>query len=99
MTRKEAKAASRAAILAAARELYLAHGWEAVTSRMIGKRAGVAASMVVTHWPSLADLFHEAMGRPVITDAMGAAMAADLAYREKLTVGDVLRCVEAGMGR
>lgn len=82
MTRKEAKVATRAAILASARELYAAHGWEAVTARQIARHADRPASMVLTHWPTLADLFREAMGRPVLTDAMAVRLANNLARHE-----------------
>lgn len=76
MTKRDiAKAQSRADALAAARELFTAHGYEVVTLRMIAKMAGVSTGGVLQHWPSKDALFGEAMGRPVITDAMGERLA------------------------
>lgn len=69
--RGTARETTRAALLAAARALYEAHGWERVNARMIAERAARQPAAIYEYWASLAALFREAMGRPVITDAMG----------------------------
>ena len=50
--------ASRARILDAARDLFLQHGYEATTVRMIAERAGLSAAGLFTTFADKADILH-----------------------------------------
>jgi len=65
-------AATRAAILAAARSRFAADGYEKATIRAIAADAGIDASMVIRYYGSKAELF-------------AASAAIDLALRETVT--------------
>ena len=65
---------SRAAILAAARALFAAHGFRGATTRQIAQRAGVDVALLHHFFGSKADLFEAAVGFPRV----GAEIAATL---------------------
>lgn len=73
--REQSKAQTCADVLAAARELFALDGYERTGLRVIAKRANVSTGAIMAQWPSKEALFEEAMGRPVVTDAMGAWLA------------------------
>lgn len=80
MTRREvAKAATRAKLLAGARELWAAPGsYEAIGIRDIADHIGMSTGAVFSNWESKADLWREAMGYepPVDGPAVRAALIA-----------------------
>ncbi|WP_435225746.1 TetR/AcrR family transcriptional regulator [Streptomyces sp. Tue6028] len=53
--------ATRAALLAAARDLFGRHGYDAVTLRDIGERAGVDASLIARYFGNKAALYRSAV--------------------------------------
>jgi AcrR family transcriptional regulator len=69
--RQEKKAATREEILAAARRLFAARGWEGTTTKAVAEAAGVGAGTIFLHFPDKAALLHAALGEPI-----GAALAA-----------------------
>lgn len=68
-------AVTRAALLVAARNLFVAHGYETVTIRMVAQAADCSTGALFGHWAGKDELFTEAMGRPPFTDADGAKLA------------------------
>jgi AcrR family transcriptional regulator len=60
-TRKEAKIATRAKVLAAAKEQLEALGFEPTSIRGIARAAGVATGTVLLHFPDKRELLHAAM--------------------------------------
>lgn len=78
-TRARSKALTQKAIRSAAHELFVAHGYETVTLRMIALRAGFSTGATFAQWGSKDDLFADVMGRPHITDAMGAVLLEQVA--------------------
>lgn len=76
--RAHSKAATRAHILGAARAMFQAHGWEAVTLRAVAAACGCSTGAIFAHWKSKDALFAEAVGRPHLTDARGAELLAVL---------------------
>ncbi|MEW6475737.1 MAG: TetR/AcrR family transcriptional regulator [Actinomycetota bacterium] len=54
---------TRAVVLAAARNLLLEEGWDAVTHLRVAAASGVARATVYRHWPSCADLLHDVLRR------------------------------------
>lgn len=73
--RAQRKAETRAAILAAARELFAERGYDATTTRAIAARAGVAAGTVFVHFPNKVDLVVAAL-EETIRGALTRAYAA-----------------------
>lgn len=59
LTRKQTTEATRAALLAAAAELLEAQGFDAVTLRAVGQKAGVTQSAAYRHFSSKRDLLVE----------------------------------------
>ncbi|WP_446045655.1 TetR/AcrR family transcriptional regulator [Streptomyces olivaceus] len=59
--RKRDSDATRASLLAAARDLFGRHGYEAVTLRDIGERAGVDASLIARYFGNKASLYRSAV--------------------------------------
>jgi AcrR family transcriptional regulator len=76
--RARSKVATRAHILATARSIFAAHGYEAVTLRTIAGACGCSTGAIFAHWKSKDALFAEATGRPHLTDARGAELLAAL---------------------
>ena len=74
MTRAEAAAASRKAILVAARGLFTLFTYEQVTVRDIARSSGYSTGALFASWPSKAALFREIYGRQPINDARGAQL-------------------------
>ena len=62
--RIEAKAATRAKVLAAAHELFDHRGFEAVHIRDIAAKAGLSTGSVFSNFVGKAELFEAAMGEP-----------------------------------
>lgn len=74
-TRAQSKAATRAAILNAARTLFSAHGYEDVTVRVICTAAGKSTGALFASWPGgKDDVFRDAMGRRPIREATAARL-------------------------
>jgi AcrR family transcriptional regulator len=63
-TRRRDSAATRAALLAAARELFDVHGFRGTTVRLIGERAGVDPALIARYFGGKAELY-----RAVLADA------------------------------
>lgn len=72
--RRDQKTETRADILFVARKLFIGHGYGAVTMRQVAKAAGRSTGAIFLNWAGKDELFTEAMGRPVFTDAMGERM-------------------------
>jgi TetR/AcrR family transcriptional regulator len=67
--RRTAPAEGRAALLSAARELFLRHGYRAVSARQIALRAGVDPALLVYHFKSKYGLYREVLNaalKPII---------------------------------
>ncbi len=62
--RVEAKAATRAKLLAAAREAFQRDGYEKVTIRSIAKDIGMSTGAIFGGFDTKADLFRAAIGEP-----------------------------------
>lgn len=83
--RQQAKARTRALILATARSLWAEPGsYEAVTIRVITKAAGMSTGAVFANWSGKEDLWREAMGYepPVDGPLVRAALLAAVYNRE-----------------
>jgi AcrR family transcriptional regulator len=52
----------RSAVLAAARQQLVSHGYASLNVRDVAREAGVAPTTVYRHWPTVADLAAAAMG-------------------------------------
>ncbi|MEY6563507.1 helix-turn-helix domain-containing protein, partial [Streptomyces sp. PGLac3x] len=81
--RKRDADATRAALLEAARELFGRHGYEAVTLRDIGERAGADGSLVARYFGSKAALYRSAVAeesREVAASPEPADLASFTAY-------------------
>ncbi|MER6054265.1 TetR/AcrR family transcriptional regulator [Streptomyces albidoflavus] len=81
--RKRDADATRAALLEAARELFGRHGYEAVTLREIGERAGADGSLVARYFGSKAALYRSAVAeesREVAASPEPADLASFTAY-------------------
>lgn len=68
------KAATRAHLLSVAKKLFEVHGFEAMTMRYIASCAERSTGALFAHWKGKEELFSEAMGRPYLSDATGAAL-------------------------
>ena len=55
----------RALLVDAARDLFLAQGFEATTTKQISERAGVAEQLLFTNFGTKADLFETAVLAPI----------------------------------
>lgn len=62
--RADKKAATKAKLVAVAREAFQRQGFEAVTFRSLAAEARVSTGGFFAHWKGKAELFAEAMGRP-----------------------------------
>ena len=60
--RQQAKAATRAKLLATARDLWSAHSYEEITMRDIAHEARVSTGAIFANWSGKAQLWREAMG-------------------------------------
>lgn len=94
-TRDAQATATRADLLFQARKLFVAHGYETVTTRQIAQAAGKSTGAVFAHWSGKDELFAEAMGRPPITDARGWQMMLALAFWGYLNAGEGFESSEA----
>lgn len=72
--RQTQKAATRAKVLAGAREAFTAHGYEAVNLRELAKSLGLSTGSIFTSFESKADLYAEAMGHPPVSAEIGAGL-------------------------
>jgi AcrR family transcriptional regulator len=59
--RRRDAAATRAALLVAARELFDAHGFRGTTVRMIGERAGVDQALIARYFGGKSELYQEVL--------------------------------------
>jgi TetR/AcrR family transcriptional regulator, cholesterol catabolism regulator len=88
-SRQEQKQLTRERVIAAAKELFVAQGYAAVTIKMIADKAGVATGTVFASHESKADLFNEVLVADLareLTMIKGAAEAyADRSVLERLT--------------
>lgn len=64
-------AQTRAAIVAKARDLFMAFGYEDVTMRTIAKGCGISTGAIFQHFEGKDDLFTAAMFRKPINDTTG----------------------------
>lgn len=62
--RAQAKAATQAKVLAAAREAFHHSGYDAVKMRDLAKSAGMSTGAIFSSWPSKSALFAAATGEP-----------------------------------
>ena len=62
--RTEAKAATRAKLLATAREAFHHRGYDSVRMRDVAKIAGMSTGAIFSNWLTKAELFQEAVGEP-----------------------------------
>ncbi|MFA3878613.1 TetR/AcrR family transcriptional regulator [Streptomyces sp. MMCC 100] len=85
--RKRDADATRTALLDAARELFGRHGYEAVTLRDIGERAGADGSLIARYFGSKAALYRSA----VAEDSRDAAAPAEGLELRPYTVGSLQR--------
>jgi len=69
------KAATQERILAAATQLFLAHGYENTTVAQVAEQAGVARATVFWHFSDKASLFREAFSR--LLEPIRASLARD----------------------
>jgi AcrR family transcriptional regulator len=76
--RRERGEANRARIVAVARSLFEARGFEAVTVRDVAFAAERSTGSIFVHFRDKEDLFAAAMGRPYLNDARGAELLAVL---------------------
>ncbi len=79
LSREERRQRTRAAILAAARELFAEHGYERTTIRAVAGEAGVDPALVMQHFGSKDRLFAAAALSSVDTDSLVQAEHDDLA--------------------
>lgn len=84
MTREEQKRATRAKVLAAARKLFAAHGFDATTVRMIATEAGCAVGGVFTTFESKEEILFEiaaerydALAQAILAEADGPGPVRD----------------------
>jgi AcrR family transcriptional regulator len=98
--RRRDAAATRAALLAAARELFDAHGFRGTTVRMIGERAGVDQALIARYFGGKAELY-----QAVLADAAAGpeALSDDAPPPERRTTREVVdllleRVDEHGVG-
>ena len=90
--RRAGKPETRAAILTAARERFLAVGYDAASLRTIATDAGVDVALVSYYFGSKRGLFGAAMALPVNPmDAARAALDGDLATLPERVLGNILR--------
>ncbi len=82
--RDKAKAATAEKVAEAARELFLAHGYEAVTIRNIAAKVGMSVGAVFSNYEDKDALFLACMGRPSppvalppFLDRLGSCVAFD----------------------
>lgn len=64
MTRREKKAATHAALLTAAREHFMARGFERPTIREISASVGASTGAIYSHWANKAELYEASMRVP-----------------------------------
>jgi AcrR family transcriptional regulator len=67
-------AETRRSIVMGAKAAFAARPYESVTMREIADLAGCSTGAIFANWPGKDALFAEVMGRPPITDAMGAKL-------------------------
>lgn len=74
--RAKAAARRRAEIVELARGLFQAHGYEAVTVRVVATAAKCSTGVLFNNWAGKDELFTEAMGRPPLklTDAQAVEL-------------------------
>lgn len=99
--RKRDATASRARLLAAAAELFDAHGYDGTTSREIGERAGVDPAMIARYYGGKAQLYVAVLqaesARPV--DILDRDRLVDICSRAlRRGPGPVLRVAIADIG-
>ena len=92
-----AKAATAAKVLKAARDYFIAEGWDGATIREIARRAGMSTGAVFANYEDKAELFTAAMGHRPITQEQGLeamrlvrAMTVDLDGQCGSEAGDIL---------
>ena len=88
--RAHSKVESRAHILATARSMFAACGYEAVTLRAVAGACGCSTGAIFAHWKSKDELFAEATGRPHLTDARGAELLEVLMAVAPARAGELL---------
>lgn len=54
---------TRRDVIEAATELFLEHGWGAVTHAEVARRAGYSKATIYAHWPTQLDLVRDSVGR------------------------------------
>jgi len=86
---------SRERVIAAAVELFAAHGFAAVTMRALGDAAGLDNSSLYRHFPSKSSLAHAVLDR--VTDELLAVLAATLGAARAPTL-DALADAAAALG-
>jgi AcrR family transcriptional regulator len=80
MSRSDQKAASREAILAAARTVFEGAGYEATTTRLIAAKAGMSTGAIFSHWSGKAAIYAEIYGHPPVTPEQGRALLISAEY-------------------
>jgi AcrR family transcriptional regulator len=95
LRRRQAEA-TRAEVLAAATDLFVASGWAGTTVAAIAKQAGVAVETVYSGFGSKKELLRRVVGVAVVGDA-DAVPLAERAVFTQLGVGDHDQRVDAGV--
>jgi AcrR family transcriptional regulator len=98
--RRRDSAATRQALLDAARELFGAHGFDQTTLRDVGERAGVDASLIARYFGNKVALYLAAMAAdaPPLFDASGplsveAFVRSSLGRADVVGVGPITRAI------
>src|ERR1700735_593683 len=92
--RPRAAAATKQALVLAARELFGQRGFESTTIRDIGDRAGVDAALIARYFGSKADLYIAA----VVAEGQGDRPPADFRHLSDMAEAVVTRTDEHGLG-
>jgi AcrR family transcriptional regulator len=99
-------ARSRAAALAAAREILFSQGWDAVTHASVSKRSGVGRTTLYRHWPTIEQLLRDVLlsesevRHPAVTGVTRADLTAELdALRAQLSTPALERAMSTIMDR
>jgi AcrR family transcriptional regulator len=84
----------------AARDLFMVHRYEDVTTNLISKRAGRAASLLYIYWPDKASIWSEVMGCAPPGDTLDRRADQERARRHEeavLRLADLLKEVDGGL--
>ena len=84
----------------AARDLFMAHRYEDVTTNLISKRAGRAASLLYIYWPDKASIWRDVMGTDPPVDSLDRREDQERARRQEvaaLRLAELLNQLDGGL--